>query len=687
MTRSRTGSSDKPLPVRLASWLYRASASLELAVVLISVYAIVLAWATFVESWYGTPAVHFGIYRTWWFILLNLLLGLNVLAAALIRFPWNRRQTGFLVTHLGILVLLAGSTVSHLKGVDSQLIIIEGDASRRAYQSTQHFALQIRPKQDRNADSATESEPIVVPFYAGPFNWEDYGQMWWFPWKLAHRSRGLIYDRDGITLEVLDYCSDSRRFPLPRITLKVDSDAQPTPDRPSSAGPAEITLAVGVPTADWAGSDPHATQRRFGVGEQKATPQGDRVVFWMSGSRAETDAFLHARPEGPLGELGQVVLYAGGQTFRFGVDQWQKKPRQSLGDTALEVELLRVNTMMRGVQIAVHRRDDPPQPMTLYATLPHLSRQDDRHGVYGSYWIDPHAAPAEPNRSQVAEQMFRQASRPRIDIIQGHDQRLYYRTWLAPQLGTSAPWPTQAPGATAAVGTRVVAFRHSDRPIVLTLEEFVPRSEPGGEIRPLPFEKEDQKQLTSQRRARLRLSVDGESEEFWLAASIGESLPDEQHQVESEDRSVSIGLAHDYIDLGFQVFLHDFQRKLDPGTARASHYSSLVDFVDGKDATKRLERKILITMNQPADFTDPESRRSYRLFQSGWREPWKPGDPVYQHVASEENPRHMVYRSVISVNHDPGRGLKYAGSMLICLGILVIYYMKAYFFRRRTVGA
>jgi len=47
----------------------------------------VLAWATFVESWYGTEAVNFGIYEAWWFNLLLGLLGLNVLCAAMIPLP------------------------------------------------------------------------------------------------------------------------------------------------------------------------------------------------------------------------------------------------------------------------------------------------------------------------------------------------------------------------------------------------------------------------------------------------------------------------------------------------------------------------------------------------------------------------------------------------------------------------
>ena len=36
-------------------------------------------------------------------------LGDNILCAALIRYPWKKRQTGFVITHAGLLILLAGS--------------------------------------------------------------------------------------------------------------------------------------------------------------------------------------------------------------------------------------------------------------------------------------------------------------------------------------------------------------------------------------------------------------------------------------------------------------------------------------------------------------------------------------------------------------------------------------------------
>ena len=39
--------------------------------------------------------------------------------------------------------------------------------------------------------------------------------------------------------------------------------------------------------------------------------------------------------------------------------------------------------------------------------------------------------------------------------------------------------------------------------------------------------------------------------------------------------------------------------------------------------------------------------------------------------------------SIFSVAYDPGRPLKYAGSLMVCLGITTMFYMKAYFFKPR----
>ena len=49
-------------------------------------------------------------------------------------------------------------------------------------------------------------------------------------------------------------------------------------------------------------------------------------------------------------------------------------------------------------------------------------------------------------------------------------------------------------------------------------------------------------------------------------------------------------------------------------------------------------------------------------------------------------PRDELFLSWLTVNYDPGRGLKYFGSMMIVAGIATMFYMRAYFFARRSSG-
>ena len=127
---------------------------MRLAVVLLSLGAAVLAWATFsIERNWGTPATHFAVYGSWWFGLLLGLLAVNVFASAAIRFPWKRYQTGFVLIHSGILVLLLGALLSKMYGVGGQLWVVEGRRSNRAYEERKIIRLAVT---DRATDSASD---------------------------------------------------------------------------------------------------------------------------------------------------------------------------------------------------------------------------------------------------------------------------------------------------------------------------------------------------------------------------------------------------------------------------------------------------------------------------------------------------------------------------------------------------
>ena len=79
---------------------------------------------------------------------------------------------------------------------------------------------------------------------------------------------------------------------------------------------------------------------------------------------------------------------------------------------------------------------------------------------------------------------------------------------------------------------------------------------------------------------------------------------------------------------------------------RAASYESVVTLPDGSDQ--------LISMNEP-------------LKHAGF---------TFYQASFESDPSGRPTASVLSVNRDPGRGLKYFGSLLIVLGSIHLFYMK-----------
>jgi ResB-like family len=115
----------------LGTRLVDALASLRLAVVVIVALGAACAAATFYEARQGTAAAQRVFYQTGWFTALLVLLGLNILFSVLKRYPWTRDQAGFLMAHVGILVLLAGSLITLRFGLDGRLALYEGEEGDR----------------------------------------------------------------------------------------------------------------------------------------------------------------------------------------------------------------------------------------------------------------------------------------------------------------------------------------------------------------------------------------------------------------------------------------------------------------------------------------------------------------------------------------------------------------------------
>ncbi|RUL84986.1 cytochrome c biogenesis protein ResB [Tautonia sociabilis] len=140
-SKGRKGESDRGGEGRLLrgiNGIYRFLASLKLAIVSISLLAIVIFVGMLYERKFGNAALQKYFYQTSWFGLLLAMLGINILCAATIRFPWKKRQTGFVVTHAGLLVLLVGSWISFQTGDEGQVAMVEGETSSTLVRSTDY---------------------------------------------------------------------------------------------------------------------------------------------------------------------------------------------------------------------------------------------------------------------------------------------------------------------------------------------------------------------------------------------------------------------------------------------------------------------------------------------------------------------------------------------------------------------
>jgi hypothetical protein len=93
--------------------------SLNLAVFLLITIAGAIAFATVMESKFDTPVAAYYIYNAVWFDFWLLGLALNLLCAALTRWPWQRKHLGFVVTHAGIILLLLGAVIGKTLGFEA----------------------------------------------------------------------------------------------------------------------------------------------------------------------------------------------------------------------------------------------------------------------------------------------------------------------------------------------------------------------------------------------------------------------------------------------------------------------------------------------------------------------------------------------------------------------------------------
>ena len=541
---------------RFLDRLFDFLASLRLAVVVLVTLLVVLTVAMVYESEHGTPAVRRAVYSAPWFDGLLALLGVNVAAAALKRYPWRRDQIPFVVTHAGIITILIGSFVTRHWGVDGTLALAEGEEgavirtqSKRLAVAVPSLGVQRMIPVDRLMGQTFEGQtafrasieetPLVVTVESA--------------WR--HTRLVTFYAEDG-------------PGPNPAVRVRLEG---------SMAQVEEWLL-------------PHDPERRtLDLGPMTLSAKA-------AADDAEVRAFLESDEGAPEMDLGHLVLGLPGRETPVHVEVGSNLGKAvPLEDTGLVVKLL--EQMSRAIvedRYLVDREDAPPNPALLFeisgpegteshvafARFPDFStlrgHGEGWSGIKAVYHASAdHGSP--PRGNEVAVLLGPGSDAMHVRIISRGELA------EAGPLAVGEAWDLPWMGFT------------------FTVVERIERAQAHQELTQAEVPQDEENAMPA---LQVRVAANGASETGWVRWAS-------QRRFNIEPGPAWVAFRSEAIPMGFSLRLVDFEKGLYPGTRRAATYSSKVIL---RDPVAGIDEERLISMNNPL------KHGGFTLYQSSFVE-------------------------------------------------------------------
>lgn len=565
--------------------LFRFSASVELAVILILLLAGTLAIATFIESSYTTKVAQQIVYRSTWFALLLLILGINVAAAAIIRYPWKKHHIGFLITHVGILVLLAGSLQTQFRGFDGSLSLEEGSKGNTVLLDEMELKLLARDQGyhqikkipftiwSREGEEGTKFD-IDKGFTAVIDRYIPWANSETMLLPDPHGSPGLIFRLKGDMFDVHE-----------KLSLE---------DRPKDEinfGPATVSLEILPDKSD--------VQKFFA----STPPRKDNVVL--------------------------VVTFNDGKEEKVSINK-EGFPQVKNLSNGIVIRILRYipHAIVEDKKL-VNRSDAPVNP-ALEFFLQGEGFKEELHTVFAKFPDFPtlhgHKKSERILKAILIDNSTNEISGNRLAFGVGPNDVLYFKILSKGAVVKSGTVVLNTPVETTWMNVKFSVDRYEPKGI-FSNRYFTAKLTPGAE--------------PSQSAVRLHFTRDGIEKNIWVGGGT-------QVMDNVDGAQIELTYSSKTSNLPFDVELHDFEIKFDPGTKTPASFSSIVSIPgDSKVVNQK------IWMNHPLVY------KGYTFFQSSYA--MVEGEPKV---------------SVLQVTRDPGRILKYLGSILICLGIILLFWFR-----------
>lgn len=594
--------------------------SLKLALLLLATIAIACAVATVYESKFNTEVAQAYIYKAPWFLLWLGVLCVNLAAAALTRWPWQRKHTGFVVTHAGIIILLIGAMVGMKTGYEANVTLRKGErpTDRLVLNET---VLQVRSPKDGASyliDFPVE-RPRITPDRPRVLRLPDTD------------ARLVVDDYTDFLAEVPVIASGAGGRPGVQLTFRSGMMTQEIPVRllvgdgrneasSDFFGRARIRLMNVLP-----GAGDAAPESEEGVDADEATDE-THVVF------ADKAPVVHTH-SGPPGEI-----------------EFRLAPASADADTATRAGWMLLARVAGGA----------PMGFALDDVLEHEAEIEGYRVAVGGFWPDfvmregKPATAGDAIRNPAVLVTVQGRRKPAAKGLQGESGAGVPELQLAPgsDIGTLdyrlLRGGVAYQSGSARIGDEVATGWADWR---FTVDVFEPEAVETIQLRKVADAMDGT--AVPAIRARLREADGSEGAPVWIRSGRGE-------EVFGTSQVIFAGFGLRTLPVPFTVSLLDFQVPRDEGTDTPANFIATLEFRDLE--TGRTSRRIS-RMNHPAsypgDWWHVMTGINYKFSQASW------------------NPDNLG-ETTLQVLYDPGWLFKWIGSAMICAGIFIMFYFKPY---------
>lgn len=584
--------------------------SLRLAMILLLTIPIACAVATIYESKFDTHVAQAYVYKAPWFLFWLLVLCVNLFCVTLTRWPWRRKHWGFVITHYGIIVLLAGGVVGQKFGFEASVTLHAGAEATRQLVINRTI-LQVESGMDRiaykipfpvNVTPPTEAKPKTVP--------------------IPHSDLKLLIDRYS---EQLAEVTEVTASPIPGsgagVALSFSSSmmAQTVP----------VNLAKTPPTA---------TKSDF---FSRAEIELVDALPDRSDAKPPEDAFRETQMVFANFEPIITSHFGKPSGYRIALTLEGAKPMALIESVTGHREMYELSAVL-GKPIALHGERTQ---IVIRDYWPDMEMQDGK----------PVSKSDQPNNPAILVMLTNEGSaagaKPLLEVAHAPEGGIVYQTSRGGVVQNSGKVPVGGSFETGWADWKVEVTQAL--PNAMISSRMVPLDDNADPS--LAANTSATGKVISGIRARLlnpaAAPAEKTGEPVWVPSGRGVTL-------QWKERTVFLGFGLEVYNLPFTLELLKFEVPRDEGTDSPADFRSTVRF---NDPVRNRTLEALIHMNHPASYPDGWWRvvlgQNYKFSQAHWN----PEDPD---------------ETTLQVLHDPGWPLKWIGSLLICVGIAIMFYLK-----------